>query len=328
MKALVSVIIPTYNRADLIGATLDSMIAQTYQDWECIVVDDGSTDNTEEILSAYSNKDSRFYYYKRPDNRTKGANACRNYGFEKSKGAYIKWFDSDDILYSDFLEKQVRILEEDKELDFCACLAEDFTEGSPIKTVFRANRTPKEDVLTAYLTKNHYFFTAAPLWRRITLEGKALFDEELANSHETDFHFRMLANHLKYVYKDDVLFGIRRGHQSITQDKANELSSHISRLKFFTKAFKIVATTATENQNTLQQYLLYRQLSSFYQIKINSGKTIKGYGIQILKNIFNTAYPLQDKIRIYIGFILITISNKGYNFLKSAKIDINEAIEN
>ncbi len=328
MKALVSVIIPTYNRADLIGATLDSMIAQTYQDWECIVVDDGSTDNTEEILSAYSNKDSRFYYYKRPDNRTKGANACRNYGFEKSKGTYIKWFDSDDILYPDFLEKQVRILEEDPELDFCACLAEDFTEGSPIKTVFRANRTPKEDVLTAYLTKNHYFFTGSPLWRRTILEDKALFDEELANSHETDFHFRMLANHLKYVYKDDVLFGIRRGHQSITQDKANELSSHISRLTFFLKAFKVVATTATQNQNTLQQYLLYRQLSSFYQIKINSGKTIKGYSIQILKNIFNTAYPLQDKIRIYIGFILITISNKGYNFLKSARIDINEAIEN
>ncbi len=328
MKAVVSVIIPTYNRANLIGATLDSMLAQTYQDWECIVVDDGSTDDTEEVLSAYSNKDARFRYYKRPDNRTKGANACRNYGFEKSNGTYIKWFDSDDILYADFLEKQVRILENDKELDFCACLAEDFTEGTTVRRVFGANRTPKEDVLTAYLTKNHYFFTGSPLWRRTTLLDKVLFDEELANSHETDFHFRMLANHLKYVYKDDVLFGIRRGHQSITQDKANELASHISRLKFFLKAFKVVATSASPNKNTLQQYLLYRQLSSFYQIKMTSGKTIKGYSSQILKNISKTSYPLKDKIRIYIGFILITISNKGYNFLKSAMVDINETIEN
>ena len=79
MKPLVSIIIPTYNRAHLIAETLDSIIAQTYTNWECIVVDDGSTDPTDELMETYCKKDSRFQYYHRPKNRPKGANACRNY---------------------------------------------------------------------------------------------------------------------------------------------------------------------------------------------------------------------------------------------------------
>lgn len=328
MKALVSVIVPTYNRANLIGQTLDSIISQTYSHWECIIVDDGSTDNTEEIISRYQDKDNRFRFYRRPEDRIKGANACRNYGFENSRGEYIKWFDSDDLMHADFLEKQVQLLETEKELDFCVCLAQGFTEGTNDKTVFRANRTPEEDVLTAYLTKNHYFFTACPLWRRSVLLNKALFDEELSNSHETDFHFRMLSNNLKYVYKEDVLFSIRRGHQSITQDKSNEFTSHVSRFKFFLKAFKVVEESDIQNKNPLKQYILYRQLGLFHLIKNNSGKTIQGSGFKVLKNIYHTKYPLKSKIRIYIGYILVAISGKGYNFLKSAKTDMIEAIEN
>lgn len=95
---LVSIIIPTYNRAHLIGETLDSVLAQTYQNWECIVVDDGSTDNTEVLMAGYMSRDSRFQYHHRPKDRLPGGNAARNYGFEVSKGEYIQWFDSDDLM--------------------------------------------------------------------------------------------------------------------------------------------------------------------------------------------------------------------------------------
>ena len=64
---LVSIIIPTYNRAHLIGETLDSVLAQTYQNWECIIVDDGSSDNTDDVVNDYVKKDPRFKYYYRPD---------------------------------------------------------------------------------------------------------------------------------------------------------------------------------------------------------------------------------------------------------------------
>jgi glycosyltransferase involved in cell wall biosynthesis len=90
---MVSVIIPVFNRAELISETLNSIIEQTYKNWEFIVIDDGSTDYTDELLKFYCEKDSRISFYHLPKDQPKGANACRNYGFEMSSGEYVKWFD-------------------------------------------------------------------------------------------------------------------------------------------------------------------------------------------------------------------------------------------
>src|SRR5690606_2852819 len=103
--ALISIIIPTYNRAHIIGETLDSILAQTYTHWECIVVDDGSTDGTAHLMAGYMERDTRFRYYHRPVERPKGPCSCRNYGFEQSKGDYVNFFDSDDLLMLEALEK-------------------------------------------------------------------------------------------------------------------------------------------------------------------------------------------------------------------------------
>lgn len=112
MQPLVSIIIPTYNRAHLICETLDSVLAQIYANWECIVVDDGSTDNTEQVLKNYTQKDKRFLYHLRPKSYTKGANACRNYGFELSKGDFINWLDSDDLIAPNKIEIQLKLIED------------------------------------------------------------------------------------------------------------------------------------------------------------------------------------------------------------------------
>lgn len=119
-QPLVSIIIPTYNRAHLIGETLDSVLAQTYNNWECIVVDDGSIDGTSDLMEAYCAKDLRFQYHHRPKDREKGANACRNYGFELSKGAYVNWLDSDDLFSNNKLEAQVSELQI-PEIDVATC---------------------------------------------------------------------------------------------------------------------------------------------------------------------------------------------------------------
>ena len=83
---IVSIIIPVFNRYQIIGETLNSIINQTYSNWECIVVDDGSSDYTEQLMEFYTQKDPRIIFVRRPDNRPKGANACRNYGFEFKQG--------------------------------------------------------------------------------------------------------------------------------------------------------------------------------------------------------------------------------------------------
>ncbi len=100
---LVSIIIPTYNRAHLIGETLDSVLAQTYQNWECIIVDDGSSDSTDSLIATYKTIDVRFQYLHRTPEKIKGANACRNIGLGAAQGEYIMFFDSDDVMTPDHL---------------------------------------------------------------------------------------------------------------------------------------------------------------------------------------------------------------------------------
>jgi glycosyltransferase involved in cell wall biosynthesis len=101
-----SIIIPTYNRAGFIGKTIQSLLNQTFDDFEIIVVDDGSTDNTKEIVEAFT--DSRIKYYWK-ENAERGA--ARNYGAKKANGQYLNFFDSDDIAYPNHLQEAKKVIE-------------------------------------------------------------------------------------------------------------------------------------------------------------------------------------------------------------------------
>lgn len=146
----VSIIISNYNRVHLIGETIDSVLAQSYLNWECIVVDDRSTDYIKELMEFYCEGDNRIQYHQRPIDRPKGANACRNYGFEISKGEYIQYLDSDDLLSEDKIEAQVKLLMSNNEIDVCFCKWVSFKDnvkknepqGRP--RLYRLLKTPKE----------------------------------------------------------------------------------------------------------------------------------------------------------------------------------------
>ena len=112
----VSIIIPTYNREKSISKSIKSVLNQTYNDLEVIVVDDGSTDNTEKIIKGI--KDTRIKYIKLDKN--KGACYARNVGIKKATGKYIAFNDSDDIFHKTKIEKQVMYLKKcNSDLNFC-----------------------------------------------------------------------------------------------------------------------------------------------------------------------------------------------------------------
>ncbi len=121
MNSLVSIIIPTYNRSSLLGATLESVIGQTYSNWECLVIDDGSNDYSTELIQFYCEREPRIIYYKRPVGFPKGPAGCRNYGLTLSKGELIQWLDDDDLLSPEKLKVQVNFLSENKENTFSVC---------------------------------------------------------------------------------------------------------------------------------------------------------------------------------------------------------------
>lgn len=97
MKPLVSIIIPCYNQSDFLEETLNSVFSQTYSNWECIIVDDGSTDNTSIIAQSWTQKDARYIYIKKENG---GVSSSRNLGIKKAKGDFIQFLDSDDLLAS------------------------------------------------------------------------------------------------------------------------------------------------------------------------------------------------------------------------------------
>ena len=219
-KSLVSIIIPTYNRAHLIGETLDSVLAQTYLNWECIIVDDGSTDDTDKLIAEYIEKDSRIQYHHRPNSKRKGGSACRNYGLQLAKGTYINWFDSDDLMKENFLSLKVETLEREQ-ADFVVSKSLNFDkEGTYEVNKYKGNLQYQ---LTGknYILKNIYWMTPDFFIKKEFLKGY-YFNETLQSGQETNFFIVFLNTiKLKGVAIDEHLC-FRRLHSTSIQHTLKE----------------------------------------------------------------------------------------------------------
>lgn len=214
MELLVSIIIPTHNRAHLIGETLDSIIAQTHTNWECIIIDDGSTDNSYDLIAKYCTKDHRIQYYQRPADRPKGANACRNYGFEFSKGKYIKWFDSDDIMLPEHLAILVNTLQNEG-VDFVVGDSLTFEQGKEIN--FKPYEFDKSNVqmdVLKFAQNQIGWITDDFLGKKTTLTDFK-FNEKLEDGQEYNLFVRYLLSNKKGIFVDEIITRMRVHSQSL-----------------------------------------------------------------------------------------------------------------
>lgn len=215
-EPLVSIIIPTFNRAHLIGETLDSVLAQTYQNWECIVVDDGSSDETDMVLKSYCDKDARFQYHQRPDNLPNGGNASRNHGFGLSKGDYIQWFDDDDVMLPDYLSKRILAFKDDINIVICTGYKVD-------EHLNQKELIPIEDTMNLfkeYALRKARVLTPSILFRKHFLMAKELFLEDRIRGQETELFLRLFYKMPSFQYKiiDEPLF-LYRQHDSTKSTK-------------------------------------------------------------------------------------------------------------
>lgn len=141
MSKLVSIIMPTYNCAKFIGRTIESAQAQTYKNWEMIIVDDQSQDNTGEIVREYIKNDSRIQYHLLEVNS--GAAVARTTAMRLAQGAYMAFLDSDDIWFPDKLEKQIDFMETNCYAFSCTAYEQidedDNSLGRIIKTIKKTN---------------------------------------------------------------------------------------------------------------------------------------------------------------------------------------------
>jgi len=206
----VSIIIPTYNRALLLNETLESVMKQTYTNWECIVVDDGSTDGTNDLLAVYCEKDTRFQYYIRPDERIKGASTCRNIGLENAVGEFIQFLDSDDLISSNKLAEQVKLLKDCPENVIATCKWGRFKSNINDSTNFENLKSYDnfQDMLfflDALAVSKGYFPPNSYLIKASIIKKAGLWNEHLSINDDGEFMMRIISNTDKIYFASNAI---------------------------------------------------------------------------------------------------------------------------
>ena len=200
---VVSIIIPTYNRAGYLKEAIDSVLEQTYQDFELLIVDDGSTDHTQRLVEGYAGRVSYFFQ----DNR--GVSSARNLGIRASKGEFIALLDSDDLWLPQKLEQQIETMEAEPTLQLC------HTEEIWIRRGVRVNQKKKHQKYGGYI-----FPYCLPLCvispssvmiRRTLFDEIGLFDENLPTCEDYDLWLRICC-HYPVHYIATALIVKRGGH--------------------------------------------------------------------------------------------------------------------
>ena len=190
-RPLISAIIPTYNRADLVGDAIDSILAQTYPNVEIIVVDDGSTDNTQERLARYGDRIRMIYQ------ENAGPSAARNKGIAAANGEFISFLDSDDLWLPTKLERQVKLLHEAGEsAPCCLCNIMMQWQDRSIPSFEIAGLKPHNEVgfwlnPEEILATRFVLFNQGILIRRTALEAVGAFDQDLWLLEDSDLALRL-----------------------------------------------------------------------------------------------------------------------------------------
>lgn len=210
-QPLVSVIIPVYNREEYLFETFISIYNQSYQKWECILVDDGSTDRSKEICKDFVKNDSRFKFYER-HREPKGSNTCRNIGITKSHGKFIYFFDSDDILYPNLLKDCLSEFENDVSLDFCSFDC-DFFENKKITK--HSNHYQLNHNIKCHLLNNG-FMTPSFFTRVETINEIGFWDENIYRLQDIDYFNKLFLLNKTGKWLDKRLYKVRLHPENIT----------------------------------------------------------------------------------------------------------------
>ncbi len=174
---LVSIIMPTYNSEKYISETVESVLKQTYTNWEILIVDDGSTDNTNLLIQSYISKEPRIKHISLGYNSGKPARG-RNVGISNSSGKYIAFLDSDDIWHPDKLEMQVKQMESQKDIGLSYVLYSCLCDDGNIKGIFpRAKRRFRGHIFKP-LYRSSFIYNSSIMVRADVFNEIGLLDED------------------------------------------------------------------------------------------------------------------------------------------------------
>lgn len=241
---LISIIIPTYNRAHLISETLDSIISQTYTNWECIVVDDGSTDGTCYLIDEYVKHDIRFKYL--INERTKGAQGARNVGLLNAKGEYIQFFDSDNIMYSNHLKMKIDVYLQNPSLDIITSFSHVKNSNNEIIDIL--TWVTSGAIFEKLIRQHTYVDTNSALIKKKIFDDY-LLDENVPSFQELDLHLELSKKANYGMVWEFLTAYYRRNVDTISSDKIREKKGEIyNLLKFKTHYIEIIGNSQFDDR--------------------------------------------------------------------------------
>lgn len=217
---LVSIIVPCFNYGHLVGETLESLQKQTLVNWECIVVDDGSTDNTKEIVAQYTSKDQRYSYIYQ---KNAGLSAARNTGLKAAKGEFIQLLDADDFIAEGKLENQVELLNKHTDTSIIYSEVRYFRTDNPHQLYYTLTEEKKpwmegysnHEEFTLKLIEQNLFAVNCALFRKSVFTACGAFNTELKSVEDWDFWVRCaLTGKQFYFDKNNHSIALVRIHNS------------------------------------------------------------------------------------------------------------------
>jgi glycosyltransferase involved in cell wall biosynthesis len=318
---VVSIIIPNFNKATFIAESIRSVLEQDFEDWEAIIVDDGSTDNSVEIINNLVSNDPRLKLFQR-NRLPKGGSTCRNIGIENARGDYLFFFDSDDLMTKDCIGERVNLMQDNTTLDFAV-----FPVGTFYKAIGDSTmvwRTKKGDHLKQFLRHDLPWHTMSPIWRTPFVKNKLNgFDESFPRLQDVEFHTRALLQkglEYKIVHNTTPKCFYRIDHERTKQstcqylegmlsgvekylNKFEALLSDVNQIRYLRSTLFTIITLInfklTHNQISLKEYtVLNNRISKF----VKKGRLFSNFSVKILTH-YDSLYKK--------GFWRI----KGFNYL-------------
>jgi len=283
----ISVILPVYNAEKYISKAIDSILAQTYQNFELIVIDDGSTDNSLNIIKKYET-DSKV---KIINQENKGLIFTLNKGIALAKGLYIARMDADDISHPERFEKQLRLFKENLNLGVCSTSTENFGAESGVVI-----RTPKNDFLKAELLFLPPFAHPATMIKRaVLIENNIYYREEFKHCEDFDL-WSQLAPYCQFSNVTEVMLKYRVHPEQVT----NSYPEVVLNAHFRICQRNLLALGVTLNKRDFLAFIgkekhcdNIKKIITIYKEIIAANKQNKFYEDSTLKAVISTKVALQ-----------------------------------
>ena len=261
MRPLVSVVLPNYNYGSFLKESVEAILNQSCNDFELLITDDFSTDNSRDIIETLRRKDKRIFFIY--NNTNLGASYSRNKAMEKSAGKYIAFCDADDIWNKDKLKIQIENLETKREYDvtFCDSMIID-QQGTETGVTFGSMYGKveySEGSLFEQLCESNFINNSTVLLRRSCLEKVGLLDERLRYLQDW-LYWICLARHFKFLFIDKILAKYRRHSRSSDHDRVGYCKERIMVRKTIMERF-------LDLPNTMKSSLYYRTANDYAYLK-------------------------------------------------------------